>query len=334
VGIKIQTPFNRIDYADAISFYVTDRPDVRFDMKLVDLTDIMINSEFNAFATVAKNGGIVKAINFKGGAKLSRKDVDDLRDLCLSNEYGAKGLAWITYKPQENNPSAYELNSPIVKFFKEEELTEIHKRMNAGVGDLVLFVADKPALVHHVLGKLRLHIAKQENLLDPFDIKLVWVVNFPMFEYDEKSKRYKANHHPFTMPKLHEIDKLETDPGNITTYAYDVVFNGIELGGGSIRIHNSDVQKRVFKALGISDHEAEDRFGFFLEALQLGAPPHGGIALGLDRFVMLLSNTDSIRDVIAFPKNQAALCPMSDAPSTVDSDQLEEVYIKLVEVEE
>lgn len=332
VGVEIKTPFERMDYSDAISYYGSDRPDVRFDMRLINLTDIMVASEFKAFAGVAQSGGIIKAINFKGGAKLSRKDLDDLKDLCMTSEYGAKGLAWISYKPVEGKDGEYELNSPIVKFFKDNELTEIHKRMNAEAGDLVLFVADKPTVVHHVLGKLRLHIAKQEGMLDPFDIKLIWVVNFPMFEYDEKSKRYKANHHPFTMPKLSEIDKLETDPGNIKTYAYDVVFNGIELGGGSIRIHNSEVQKRVFNALGISDAEADDRFGFFLEALQLGAPPHGGIALGLDRFVMLLSNTDSIRDVIAFPKNQAALCPMSDAPSGVDQEQLDEVFIKLVDL--
>ncbi len=332
IDIQVETPFLRMSHDDAMNFYGCDRPDMRFDMKLVDLTDVMAASEFQAFANIAKDGGKVKAINYKGGAKLSRKDIDDLRDLAMSHEYGAKGLAWITYKVSEEG-KPYELQSPIVKFFKEAELAEITKRTGAEAGDVLLFVADKTALVHHVLGKLRLHIAKKEGLMDPKDIKLVWVVDFPMFEYDEKSKRYKANHHPFTMPHRDHLEKLETDPAGVKTYAYDIVFNGIELGGGSIRVHNTEIQKRIFTTLGIDDATAKDRFGFLLEALEMGAPPHGGIALGLDRFVMLLSGTESIRDVIAFPKNQAAVCPLSSAPSGVDQEQLEELFLKLVEPE-
>lgn len=334
VGIEVEAPFQRMSHSDAINFYGIDRPDIRFDMKLTDVTDVMAGSDFKAFAGIAqKEGGMVKAINYKGGSKLSRKDIDDLRDLCMSSDYGAKGLAWITYKEVEGKEGEYEIQSPIAKFFKEEELAQITERLGAEAGDVVLFVADKTDLVHHVLGKLRLHIAQKEDLLDHKDIKLVWVVDFPMFEYDAKSKRYKANHHPFTMPTKEDLDKLETDPGNVCTYAYDIVFNGIELGGGSIRVHNTAIQERIFKALGISEEEAQDKFGFLLEALALGAPPHGGIALGLDRFIMLLSGTESIRDVIAFPKNQQAFCPLSAAPSNVAGDQLEELYLNLVDPE-
>lgn len=334
VGIEVEAPFPRMTHRDAMNYYGCDKPDLRFDMKLINVTDIMVSSDFKAFASVAQDGGVVKAINYKGGAKLSRKDIDDLRDLCMTSDYGAKGLAWITYKPKDDDEAAYEVNSPIAKFFKEEELENLAERLGVEAGDVVLFVADKADLVNHVLGKLRLHIAAKEKLYDKNDVNLTWVVDFPMFEYDEKSKRYKANHHPFTMPMKDDLDKLESDPANVKTYAYDIIFNGVELGGGSIRVHNPETQAKIFKALGIDEKTAQERFGFLLEALELGAPPHGGIALGLDRFVMLVSNTESIRDVIAFPKNQAASCPLSSAPSNVDEDQLEDLHISLVEVEE
>ncbi len=328
MDIEVETPFERITHADAMSRFGSDKPDLRFDMELVDLSEVMAGSEFKAFASVAQDGGIVNAINYKGGAKLSRKDIDDLRDLAMSSEYGAKGLAWITYKPTEDG---YEIASPIAKFFKPEEIEKITELCNAGAGDVLLFVADKAKLVQHVLGKLRLQIAKNEDMLDTRHIKLVWVVDFPMFEWDDKSKRFKANHHPFTMPVEEDLDKLETDPGSVRTNAYDIIFNGVELGGGSIRVHKMDVQKRIFKALGINEELAQERFGFLLEALELGAPPHGGIALGLDRFVMLLTGSDTIRDVIAFPKNQSAFCPLSSAPSATDQEQLDELHLKLVD---
>lgn len=330
MGHEIESPFPRITHADAMKRFGTDRPDMRFDMELVDLTQVMVGSGFQAFASVAQSGGMINAINYKGGAKLSRKDLDDLRDLAMSSEYGAKGLAWISYKPTDDS-GAYELSSPITKFFTEEELAKIAELCGVEAGDVLLFVADKAKLVQHVLGKLRLHIAKKEDLLDSRDIKLVWVVDFPMFEWDDRSKRYKANHHPFTMPIAADLDNLEADPENVRTSAYDIVFNGIELGGGSIRVHKMDIQKRIFKALGIDDELAQERFGFLLEALELGAPPHGGIALGLDRFVMLLTGSETIRDVIAFPKNQNAFCPLSQAPSVAEDEQLEELYLKMVD---
>ncbi len=335
-GIEVSAPFPRMGWHEAINSYGSDKPDIRFDLKLLDVSEIMSESGFNAFASVAKSGGIVKAINFNGGAKLSRKEIDDIRDLAMSKDYGAKGLAWITYKASEGEALSVEhaaVSSPIAKFLSEAELLSLRQATNAADGDLVFFVADKTALVNHVLGKLRLHIAEKYSLYDPKDIKLLWVVDFPMFEYDEKSKRYKANHHPFTSPRAEDLDKLETDPASVMTHAYDIVYNGVELGGGSIRIHSPEVQKRIFNALQIDDATADLQFGFLLEALQLGAPPHGGIALGLDRFIMLLSGTDTIRDVIAFPKNQAAMCPLTEAPSLVSADQLEELYIRTVEPE-
>ncbi len=332
LGIEVETPFARMTYTDAINKYGSDAPDLRFGMELIDLTKLMAGSEFKAFAGVAQSGGLVKAINFKGGAKLSRKDFDDLKDLACSKEMGAKGLAWIAFK--DKGEGEIEISSPIAKFFTEEQMEEMKTRASVEAGDALLFVADNAKVVHHVLGKLRIHLAKQEALIDPKDRKLVWVVDFPMFEYDEKSKRFKANHHPFTLPFSEDLDNLEKNPANVKTYAYDIVFNGIELGGGSIRVHRKDVQERIFKALGIDDETAKERFGFLLEALELGAPPHGGIALGLDRFIMLLSNTESIRDVIAFPKNQSAWCPLTAAPSLVDENQLEELFLEMVKAEE
>ncbi len=334
VGINVSSPFPRMSWHEAINSYGSDKPDIRFDLKLIDVSEIMAGSGFNAFAGVVKAGGIVKAINFKGGAKLSRKEIDDIRDLAMSKDYGAKGLAWITYKASEGEAASPEhaaVSSPIAKFLSADELVSLRKATHAVDGDLVFFVADKAALVNHVLGKLRLAIAEKFSLYNAKDVKLLWVVDFPMFEYDEKSKRYKANHHPFTSPRAEDLERLETDPASVKTYAYDIVYNGVELGGGSIRIHDSQVQKRIFDALQIDDATANLQFGFLLEALQMGAPPHGGIALGLDRFIMLLSGTESIRDVIAFPKNQAAVCPLTEAPSPVTEDQLEEVYLKLVE---
>ena len=328
VDLKVEAPFPRITYADAMSRFGCDRPDMRFGMELKDVSDLMAKSGFKAFAGVAQKGGLVAAINFKGGAKLPRKDLDDLRDLAMTKEYGAKGLAWISFKEDG------EMNSPIVKFFSDEEVEEIKKVCEVELGDVVFFVADAPKLTYHVLGKLRLHIAEKYDLINTKANHLVWVVDFPMFEYDERTKRHKANHHPFTMPTKEDLDKLETDPAAVKTYAYDIVLNGVELGGGSIRIHNMDIQKRVFKAMQISDELAKERFGFLLEALELGAPPHGGLALGLDRLVMLLSGTESIRDVIAFPKNQSAHCQLTDAPAGIDLEQLEDLHLKLVKPEE
>jgi aspartyl-tRNA synthetase len=332
VDIEVKAPFERMSYAEAVGRYGSDAPDLRFDMLLEDMSSIMAGSGFKAFASVVEKGGMVKAINYKGGARLSRKEMEDLKTLAMSKEFGAKGLAWINFKVDESGTE--EISSPIAKFFTDEEIIKMREQARVEPGDSLLFVADSPKVVHQVLGKLRAHIARSENLIDPKARKLVWVVDFPMFEYDAKSDRFKANHHPFTMPVQEDIEKLKTDPGAVKTYAYDIVFNGVELGGGSIRVHDTNVQREIFKALKIDDQTAQDRFGFLLEALSMGAPPHGGIALGLDRFIMLLSKTDSIRDVIAFPKNQAAFCPLTAAPSFVSEDQLEELHLEMIKTDD
>ncbi len=319
-GHEIQRPFRRISYAEAIGRYGSDRPDLRFGMHLIDVSDIVRHSDFKVFANVVANGGIVKAINAKGAGGWTRRDIDRLTELAQS--WGAGGLAWIAV--QEDG-----FRSAITKFFSDEELAQLQQALGAEPGDLLLFVADKPDVVHEVLGRLRLHLGEALGLIDPNDLQFCWVVDWPLLEYDVEAKRYVALHHPFTAPVEADVEKLSSDPGSVRAQAYDLVVNGVELGGGSIRIHRRDVQEKMFAALSLSEDEAREKFGFLLDALQYGAPPHGGIAFGLDRLVMLLAGTDSIRDVIAFPKTQSAMCLMTEAPSPVMPQQLEELSIRL-----
>jgi aspartyl-tRNA synthetase len=302
-----------ITYQDAVNNYGTDRPDLRFDMKLVDLSDIAAGSELQVFKTIVDKGGMVKAINAKkADGVISRKELDSLKDYV--GNFGAKGLAWITVRENE-------LSSPIAKFFQQNQLDQILKKMSAEVGDIILFVADQKKVVHDALGNLRLHLAEKMGLLKKDDFKFCWVVDFPMFEPDENGKPTSL-HHPFTMPKGNSQEPFE-----MTSMAYDMILNGIELGGGSIRIHELATQKKIFKMLGIDDQEAADKFGFLLDALSFGAPPHGGLALGLDRLIMLLTGSDSIREVIAFPKTKSAEDLMSGAPGIVSKKQLDELHL-------
>ena len=316
----IETPFPRLTYAEAIDRYGLDKPDVRFGLELVNVTDVVAESKFKVFASVAKSGGIVKAINLKGGAdKLTRKEIDDLAPFVAA--YGAKGLAWIRIKPGE-------WQSPIVKFFSDEEKAGLAERCNLEEGDIVFFGADQPQVVHDALGHLRLKLAQTLGMI-PENDALLWVTDFPLLEWDPETKRYQAMHHPFTSPKPEDVALLETDPGAVRARAYDLVLNGNEIGGGSIRIHTPEMQKKMFAALGIGEEEAESKFGFLIEALRYGPPPHGGIAFGLDRMCMILAGRTTIRDVIAFPKTQRAVCQMTSAPNEVDWKQLAELGIKL-----
>jgi len=318
LGIEIELPIKRMDYDTAIDLYGTDRPDLRYGMTFADITGIGRKSDFNVF----KNALQVRGINVgKGMDTFSRRDLDGLTDYV--KEYGAKGLAW--FRIEEGGA----FSSPIAKFFNEALQAELGSAMKAQPGDILMFVADTPAVVAQALGALRTHVAGRQNLLDKSKFEFCWVVNFPSFEWNEDEKRYEALHHPFTSPAVADLDKLETDTAAVRARAYDIVLNGTEIGGGSIRIHDPDVQQRVFRLLGISDADARQKFGFLLDALRYGAPPHGGIALGLDRLVMLLLGLDTIRDVIAFPKTQKAQCLMSDAPSTVDPRQLKELGIRI-----
>jgi len=319
-GVEVRPPFARMTYAEAVGRFGLDNPDTRFALELVDLTAALSGSGFKVFSDAAAKKGVIKAICVKQGASFSRKDLDDLTEVAAS--YGAKGLAWVKITEEG-------WQSPIAKFLSEEEKAAITGALAAGTGDLILFAADKAQVANTVLGRLRLNIAARQNLIPEGKHNFVWITDFPMFEYDDAERRFVAVHHPFTAPREEDIEKLETDTANVRARAYDLVLNGVEIGGGSIRIHRSDVQSRVFSLLGISKEEAELRFGFLLEALKYGTPPHGGIAFGLDRVLAIMTGSESIRDVIAFPKTQKATDIMSEAPSTVEQKQLDEIFIRL-----
>jgi len=327
IGVDIQIPFRRMPYNDAMEKYGSDKPDLRFAMELKDISDLVKDCDFKVFTDAVSNGGKVAVLNAKGCAETySRKKLDELTE--FAKKYGAKGLAWMKLVDGQ-------VNSPIAKFFKKEELDAIVERTEAKDGDLLLFGSDKWTTCYTVLGALRLEIAKQTGLLESVKDKFafLWVVDFPLFEYDEESKRFVAMHHPFTSPKPEDLEFIDTEPGKVRARAYDIVVNGAEVGGGSIRIHDTEVQQKMFGLLGLSQEEANAKFGFLLDALKYGAPPHGGIALGLDRLVMTLAGTENIRNVIAFPKTTSGLSLMDGSPSAVDEEQLKELGINLVKSE-
>jgi len=318
---ELKLPFPRLSYHDAVNRYGKDNPDTRFGMELVDITSIVSNSGFKLFQEVVAAGGIVKAIKVEQASGLSRKDLDELKDYVAV--YGAKGLAWARI-------NATDWTSPIYKFLRPEEVEKINKAMGAKESDIIFFVADVPRVVNDSLGNLRLHLAKKLNLFKPDDLAFSWITEFPLMEYSDSEKRYVSMHHPFTSPVLEDVALLNSQQGKVRARAYDLVLNGSEIGGGSIRIHRKDLQAQVFKVLGLSNEEARSKFGFLLDALEYGAPPHGGIAFGLDRLTMIMTRAESIRDVIAFPKTQKAACLLSDAPSKVSIEQLMELSLKIV----
>lgn len=320
-GLDIPRPFPRLSYEEAMGRFGSDKPDTRFDMELMALNDVVANCGFSVFAQTVEAGNEVKALCVKGAAdRFSRKDIDKLTDYV--KKYKAKGLAWV--KVTEDG-----FNGPIAKFFNEQEVENMKQATQAEAGDLLLFVADKKSVVADSLGALRLHLGKELGLIDESKFNFLWVIDWPLFEYDEEAGRFFAAHHPFTMPSLDTLDTFDTDAHQAKAQAYDIVLNGYELGGGSLRIYQKDIQERMFKALGFTKEEAEQQFGFLMNAFKYGTPPHGGLALGLDRIAMILTGSQSLRDVIAFPKNASATCPMTEAPGVVSEAQLEELRIQL-----
>ncbi len=322
IGVDLPVPFMRMPYKEAMDRFGSDKPDLRFGYELKALNDVVENCGFGVFADTVKAGKDVRAININEGATaFSKKGMKNLEK--LAKTYGAKGLAWMKLTDEG-------VDSPIGKFLTEDDINAITERMEAKTGDLILFVADEPSVVFATLGALRCEIAKKLDKIEEGDYKILWINEFPLFEYSEDDDRFVAKHHPFTSPLDEDMDMIESDPANCRAKAYDMVLNGSEIGGGSIRIHNTELQARMFKALGFSDEEAEAKFGFLLDAFKYGVPPHGGIAYGLDRVVMELLHIDNIRDVIAFPKTQQATCLLTDAPAPAEDNQLEELYLNLV----
>jgi aspartyl-tRNA synthetase len=320
LGIELKVPFPSLTFEEAINRYGTDKPDVRFGMELRDVSHLLKTSSFKVFKEVLEKGGVIKAITVKGGESFSRKEIDDL--IPVVEVFGAKGLSWAKITSDG-------WQSPIQKFLTGEEMRAIEKTLEASEKDLLLFVAGLPKVVHQALANLRLHLGHKLGLIPAEVFQFVWILDFPLFEYDETEKRFTAVHHPFTAPKDEDLPKLKDRPEEVRAKAYDLVLNGSEIGGGSIRNHLREVQALTFEKLGMGEEEARERFGFLLEALEYGTPPHGGIAFGFDRIVMILSRSGSIRDVIAFPKTQKAVCLMTDAPSIVDARQLEELSIRV-----
>ncbi len=320
-GVDVSIPFPRMDYDEAMARFGSDKPDVRFGLELIDLSEQVKDSSFKVFASAVEAGGQVKAINVKGAAdNYSRKDIDALGE--YASRYGAKGLAWL--KVDEEG-----IKGPIAKFFEGEAASTLIQTLDAAAGDLLLFVADKKSVVADALGALRLKLGKDLKLIDESRYAFLWVVNWPLFEYDEKEGRYYAAHHPFTRPADEDLPLMETDPSQVKAQAYDLVLNGYELGGGSLRIYSREVQEKMFEILGFSDEEAKAQFGFLMEAFEYGTPPHGGVAFGLDRLVMLLSGRTNLRDTIAFPKTASASCLLTQAPSPVAEAQLDELQLSL-----